>query len=1044
MLFVGALGLFSLAGGGLTPVTLGLQPRVARTAPDGASGSPVIAGEGRYVFFVSDARNVVTNGVESWGLNLYRWDRESSTTELVSTGMGNNSLASVGDYSVSESGERAVFSGLAIPFESPEEGNVFLRDIPAGTTTLISRRRWELEPVPGNGPSWDPILSEEGRWVVFASLATDLESGSGPSGQPGLVMHDLEAGESRRIAVNRFDGAALEYQASRDAGLVVFRNPERQYFPGGNRWTSLLIWRRTDASYRQVGLSLAPSEEMGAPMDPLIFSLSANGRRLAFYLGFRAGPNGRGIWIYDMETAAAERILPERPLGYFDQLSWNDDGSRLAVLEGRPEDGVQSRVHVWTAEAGVRQLAGWVQSGVSVPADPTAISRCELSPDGRYLLFRTAEGVPAAGVPEGGGEAHYLWELATGKTRLLAREQPDLEPAFSADGRWLAYQSSERLDPSDDNDSSDVFLMELPDGTPERVSLGLASAPLVTAGGGSWVDGGLSDDGRWIVFSSRADNLVPNDANDRQDVFVQDRLLRTNLMVSVNQDGGSAAAGARWGRISADGRSVVFLSDSPDLVPGVTNRFPNLFLRHLPSATTELVSVDPSGSRALGSKPLNVWVAGDGRRVMMELDAFEERNGVEFRGLPKLLVWDRGSGTTRNALEGLTNTFGFPRVHHPGSARFDRNGTLVAFSSGFEGEGTVEIRDLASGALTRVPVRSDSRVVDFSQDGRRVLTRFGPTEEYDPVQDAWVTTLLSYAVFERHSGRVILPDFSQVLATSMPQFTGDGCHLYFVGRSVNGEGVATQRQMFLYSLLHGTITRVHAEAGGIYPAWDYSKAQITPDMRWIVFTTATPGEGGLDSNETLDVFIHDRYAGETRLVSAGADGRTGNGPSVGGHLSADGRFFAFTTFAGDLVPGDDSRYSDVVWGTVEPMAPLDADADGLPDVWERDCFGSLAEGASGDPDRDGQNNRDEFLTRTIPSDAASRLSVIGSQALPGGVQVSWDGRAGVSYRLERSEALGAGAAWSPTGDAVAGYEGRMHQVVPEAVVTAFFRVVVAP
>ncbi|MBX3734285.1 MAG: PD40 domain-containing protein [Verrucomicrobiae bacterium] len=1026
-----------LIGGGLVPVTLGLQPRAGLTAPDGVSGSPIFARDGRYVFFVSDARNLVTNALENWGLNLYRWDRESRTTELVSTGMGSYPLGTTVAYSVSADGERAVFSGQATIFMAPPEGNIFLRDIAAGTTTLISRRHWEAGPVPADGPSWNASLSADGLNVVFNSLATDLVAWSGSGNQSLVISYAIETGDSRALAADPSSDSPVEHQVSRDAEVVVFRNPASQYFPGGNGWTSLMVWRRRDATYTRVGLSEPPSEEMSAVWHPLDFSLSADGRRLAFHLDFRGGPNRRGIWIYDVETATAERILPEQPLRQFDQIAWSDDGRRLVVLERRPGIEFQSEVHIWTELSGVRPLSGWIEPPASPPPDPTSISRCEPSPDGRFLVFRTAEAIPVAGAPGDGRQACYLRELATGSTRRLAVEPMGVEPAFSADGRWLAFQSSERRDSLDDNGTSDVFILELPDGTPERVSVGLESGSFATGDGNSWVDGGLSDDGRWIAFSSRASNLVPNDANGRQDVFVHDRLLQTNLLVSVNREGWSAATGARWGRLSGDGRSVLFLSDSPDIVQGVTNRSPNVFLRDLPTGTTRLVSVDPVSAAAMGLKPLNAWVAADGRRVMMEFDA-------EFPGLPKLLVWDRGISATRDVLQGLTNTFGFPRVHHPGSARFDRNATVVAFSSGFEQEGIVEIRDLASGSLTRVPVQTDSRVVDLSPDGRWLLTRFGPTEKYDPAREVWESTPITYALFDRILGRAMPLEIPSVLATSIPRFAGDSHHLLLVGRELHGGNTAAERQMFLYSLDRGTVVRAGSELGDGAPAFDFSKAQLTPDMRWMIFTSMAAGSDGLDLNETSDVFVHDRYSGVTRLVSAAADGRAGDGPSVGGRLSADGRFFALATFAGNLLPGDDSRYSDVAWSAVELVAPVDSDQDGLPDVWEQDYFGSLAEDADGDPDGDGHGNLEEYLSRTIPSDSKSRLVVAGTRVIAGLLEISWEGRAGVSYQVERTESLGAGTFWTRLGEPIPGYEGLVHQEITRTAASAYYRITATP
>ena len=1033
------VGVASLNAGELTPVTLGLTPRSARTAPVGASGSPVVSSDGRYVFFVSDARNLVTNAVESWGLNLYRWSRESNTTELVSTGMGNLLLSSVGDYSVSEDGERAVFSGLAIPYGTPDEGNVFLRDIPSRTTTLISKRRWELDPIPGNGPSWDPSLSSDGRWAVFSSTASDLDTIFAGPNLPALIVHEVASGESRRIVSSEF---VTEHEISREGDLVIYQNPERQFFPGGRRWTSLILWKRDENTYTQVGLPRPASDVMGTPLTPMAFALSPNGRHLAFHLDSRAGADDRGVWMYDLRTETAERILAQRPSEYFEQFSWSNDGTRLAFVGQDFATGVLGQVQVWTEGVGVRPLAGWVQAGSSVPSNPAAVVRSELSPEGRYLLFRTADAVPAAGVPEAGSEAYYLWELATGKARLIAREQADLEPVFSADGRWLAYQSSERLDPADDNGSSDVFVMKLPDGAPERVSQGLAAEPLATASGESWVDGGLSDDGRWIVFSSNADDLAPGDTNGRHDVFVHDRLLRTNLLVSVTGDGRSAVAGANWGRISAGGRSVLFQSRSPDLAGSSPNPGPNLFVRDLSRQRTTLISVDASTGKALGQEAANAWISGDGREVIQDLQITYTYQDDHWEGRPaRLLHWDEATGVTEDWTQRLTALAGGARYHLPGTVHISRNAEILAFSFS-DGSGvSSEVWDRSAGTLTPLPIRIDSRVTDVSPNGRWVLTLHGPAETYDPVGGTWIPVPRSYTIYDRVRGVAAPVTFPDSLAPSVPSFTGDSEHLMFFSPVAQDGGRPSRRQPLLYSLRDGAVSPIlNREFGDL----DLAKARCSPDLRWMIFTSVRPGSVEEDRNEASDVFLYDRYSGSLRTLSTRPTGATGDGPSVGGHLSADGRFFAFTTFAGDLLPGDDSRYSDVVWGAVEPMNPVDTDADGLPDVWERDWFGSLDQGAAGDPDGDGQSNLDEYRSRTSPSDATSRLAMSDAKVRPDGVEVSWEGHSGVSYRLEQSGVLDSGVVWSPLGEEVVGYEGRMHQLIPGSATTAFFRVLVTP
>src|SRR5262245_57874364 len=76
-----------------------------------------------------------------------------------------------------------------------------------------------------------------------------------------------------------------------------------------------------------------------------------------------------------------------------------------------------------------------------------------------------------------------------------------------------------------------------------------------------------SGDGRYVVFSSLASNLVPGDTNNSHDVFVRDRRLRTTQRVSVTGGFGTQGDGDSEivGAITSDGRFVVFASSATNL-----------------------------------------------------------------------------------------------------------------------------------------------------------------------------------------------------------------------------------------------------------------------------------------------------------------------------------------------------------------------------------------------------------------------------------------------------------------------------------------------
>ena len=91
--------------------------------------------------------------------------------------------------------------------------------------------------------------------------------------------------------------------------------------------------------------------------------------------------------------------------------------------------------------------------------------------------------------------------------------------------------------------------------------------------------------GSLVAFVSASSALVSDDTNGVRDVFVRDVDTGVTTRVSVG-DGGQANGASSNARISADGRYVVFTSQATNLVPGDTNGVSDVFLRDLAAGTT--------------------------------------------------------------------------------------------------------------------------------------------------------------------------------------------------------------------------------------------------------------------------------------------------------------------------------------------------------------------------------------------------------------------------------------------------------------------------
>ena len=169
---------------------------------------------------------------------------------------------------------------------------------------------------------------------------------------------------------------------------------------------------------------------------------------------------------------------------------------------------------------------------------------------------------------------------------------------ISADGTYIIFSSlADNLVENDTNGKEDVFVHNRQTGVTERVSVasddseGNAESDYYTPGSP------ISEDGRYIIFHSLADNLVENDTNNTRDIFVHDRQTGVTERVSVSSNGTQANEESHWGSISADGKYAIFFSYADNLVENDTNGMGDIFLRDIQTGITERVSVKSDGTQ---------------------------------------------------------------------------------------------------------------------------------------------------------------------------------------------------------------------------------------------------------------------------------------------------------------------------------------------------------------------------------------------------------------------------------------------------------------
>ena len=402
----------------------------------------------------------------------------------------------------------------------------------------------------------------------------------------------------------------------------------------------------------------------------------------------------------------------------------------------------------------------------------------------------------------------------------------------------------------------------------ERVSIGTNAVQSSLFNDSAVFGRSISADGRFIVFWSNSSNLVGNDNNGVPDVFVRDRLSGITELVSVSSTGaqGDGVSGAEVVTLSANGEVVAFTSDATNLVAGDTNGCSDVYVHDRGSGLTELISIGYLGAQSDFPSATAV-VASDGRHVAFASAATNLVPG-DSNWAWDCFLHDRQSGVTarvslaNNGLEG-NGASGYPVL--------SRDGRFVGFSSDatnlVQGDtnGSLDgfVRDLSTGTTLRVSVDSSG------------------SEASGPSSIQALSAHGRYVLFASAASNLVAGDTNGVV------------------------------DAFLHDMLSGTTERVGLSASGAQPNADCWPRVMSEDGRYILLESAATNLTAGDTNGVSDVFLRDRVTGTTERVSVAADGSQANGASRNGSLTNDGRYLLFSSDASNLVPGDTNNFGDV-------------------------------------------------------------------------------------------------------------------------------------
>ncbi|HEY2295858.1 MAG TPA: hypothetical protein VGM86_34585 [Thermoanaerobaculia bacterium] len=409
-----------------TTVLVNHVPASAVTPAPGSSFLPVLSADGRTVAFYSNSSGLVPGANASGALSLFLFDRITGAVTFVARldfQFGVRDEEDLPRPSLSADGRRVAFVSAAsnvVPGQQeqnptlfPDTHDVFLLDRDSGVITLVSHAA-SSPTLAGQRDSDNPLLSADGRWLLFTSVALDLLPGLSPD----------------------FDGYAGAFLYDRLTGVLTLLSHPRS---DPSTVSSLYSAPAMSADGRYIALATAATD-----LDPAVNGL------------------GPGVYLYDRAAGSYTRA------GSFSQFSGvgpevalSGDGRFLAFVGN---DGLSLYDRVTKA----------VAVAVHTSVDRGSLS---LNADGRYTVFSTDNStslIPGLiRLPGWNGSDVYLFDRVTGTLTLVDQWQGSAvtaggwaeSPHLSADGQRVVFTSQVDLVAGDYNRQLDAYLFSLSGGS---------------------------------------------------------------------------------------------------------------------------------------------------------------------------------------------------------------------------------------------------------------------------------------------------------------------------------------------------------------------------------------------------------------------------------------------------------------------------------------------------------------------------------------------------------------------------------------------------
>jgi Tol biopolymer transport system component len=536
------------------------------------SHTPALSQDGRYVTFLSDATNLVSNTVSN-GLHIYRRDLQTATTVLLdadTNGIGSeDQLGAI--PALSADGQCAAFSALDGRLIGGGNNNaldVFLWDATTGTNELISMCDPLAPSQSGNLASSLGQLSISGNgWLVaFASFASDLVTNDF-NGVADVFVHDLMANSNILVSVglngnSGRGGGSYSPVISADGRYVVFLSGATNLVAGDINGAVDVFRRDLQlGTTALVSLILTSVNSISGSANSGIYDASfpvssQDGRYVAFLCRTNVSTALTGLFWRDMNSNLT-RVVSGNAANQ--AISISADGQRVAYF------GSSSGLYVWDANL-----------QANIYTNTTAgLTSAAIAPAGNRLLYLAANQL-------------FVYDLAGNSNLFLCPSTVRIKVSsqWSGDGRYVAFVTATNLVAGDNNGTNDIYLQDLQTGNLTLVSMNQSGTASAAGVSDSPV---VSTDGRFVVFRSFATNVLPGIVRPPS-LVVFDRLSGSNsLLVTGTTETGWTTWVARPA-LSTDQSRLAFQSWDAGLVSGDLNGAGDVFaggMNNLPALDSD-------------------------------------------------------------------------------------------------------------------------------------------------------------------------------------------------------------------------------------------------------------------------------------------------------------------------------------------------------------------------------------------------------------------------------------------------------------------------